>query len=59
MRERYIFYWLKSDGTKVYHLDEVFGTPWQFDTYQEVFEVSQRLSRPSVDSKPYFEVVKL
>jgi len=59
MKETYSLYWLMPDGTKVYHVDEEFGTPWRFDTYDETFRVGHRLDRPSIDAKLMFEVVKL
>lgn len=57
MTQRYAIYWLLPNGTRVYHLDEAFGTPWKFDTYEQCYQVGQRLSRPSIDAKLMFEVV--
>lgn len=58
MKETYQIYWLMPDSTKVYHLDQEFGTPWQFHTYDEAFGAGQRIDRPSIEAKLMFEVVK-
>lgn len=59
MNEAFILYWEKSDGTRIYHADEVTGTPWRFYSYEEVYSVAQRMGVPTIDSKAKFEVVKL
>lgn len=59
MYESYHLYWEKSDGTKIYHIDEQTGTPWRFHSYEEVYSVAQRMGVPTIDSRAKFEVVKL
>lgn len=58
MKEVYSIYWLMPDGTKVYHLDEEFGTPWRFYTYDEAYGAGHRLAKPSIEARLMFEVVE-
>jgi len=54
----YQLYWLSKAGTRSYHLDPAFGTPWRFQTYESAYEVGQRLSRPSIEHKLMFEFIE-
>lgn len=57
MKDRYTLYWLMPDGTRLYHIDTAFGTPWVYDTYEQLWQVAQRLSKPRIDAKICFDVV--
>lgn len=57
METRYYLYWITSDGSIVSHNDEAFGTPWLYNTYAQAYEVGQRLTPPSIDSRLNFGVI--
>lgn len=57
MNERYYLYWISPDGSITSHNDEVFGTPWLFNTYAQAYEAGQRLTPPSIEARLNFGVV--
>lgn len=54
----YQIYWLMPDGSKRYHTDTEFGTPWRFYSYETTYAVGQRLTPPRIDAKLMFEVIE-
>jgi hypothetical protein len=54
----YQIYWLSEYGTKTYHTDEAFGTPWRFWSYEDCYSVGQRLTPPSINHKLMFEAIQ-